>query len=96
MVGRHHVDIVRRPAILKQQRYVGLKRRLIALGGKGVMSLAFNNVSCQFALSEQRVGSDVAAGNVDLIEYLREHPDFIGLLDLFLSLYGQGADFFWV
>jgi hypothetical protein len=96
VVGRRHVHMIRRPAILKQQRYVGLKRGLVALGGEVVVGLAFNNVTRQFALSEQRVGGDVAAGDVDLIEHLREHPDFIGLLDLFSSLYGQGADFFWV
>jgi hypothetical protein len=88
--------MVWRPAILKQQRYVGLKRGLVALDGEVVVGLATHYVGRQFALSEQRVGGDVTAGDVDLIKHLREHPNFIGLLDLLFALYGQDADFFWV
>jgi hypothetical protein len=80
--------MIRCPAILKQEGYVGLKRGLVALGGEMVVTLTPNNVGRQFALREQRIGSDVTAGDVDFIENLHEHPDFIGLLDFFLIFYG--------
>jgi hypothetical protein len=82
--------------MLKKKRYIGFKRGLISLGGEVIVSLAKDQVGCQFTLSKQRVGGNVTAGDVDFVEYLRKHPNFIGLLDLLVALYGQDPDFFWV
>jgi hypothetical protein len=62
-----------------------------------VIATALNDhVVCQFALRQQRIGRDEFAFNVDGIEQLSEHADFIGLLLLITATYGQSADFFWV
>jgi hypothetical protein len=53
-------------------------------------------VVCQFALRQQRICRDEFAFNVDGIEQLSDHADFVGLLLLITAFYGQSADFFWV
>jgi hypothetical protein len=88
--------MIRRPALPKQQRDIGLQRGLIGFDGEMLMGLALDHVGRQFALSKQGVGANVTARDADAVEHGGKHPDFIGLLDLILAFYGQGADFFWV
>jgi hypothetical protein len=48
------------------------------------------------ALGQQGIGGDVFVVEVDGVEQWDGGLDFIGLLGLFIALYRQGADFFWV
>jgi hypothetical protein len=47
-------------------------------------------------LSQQRIGGDVEAGDVDRVEHRRGRLDLIGALDLIVVVDAQPADFFWV
>jgi hypothetical protein len=51
----------------------------------------------QFTLGQQGVGADVLVFEVDGIEQRNGGGDFVGLFDGFdITLYRQGANFFWV
>jgi hypothetical protein len=61
------------------------------------MGAAPDQVSGQLALGQQRVGGDVLVFDVDRVEQRNSGSDFVGLFDRFgVTVYRQGADFFWV
>jgi hypothetical protein len=60
------------------------------------MGLAPDYVAGDILLSQKGIGGDVSTFNVDSVEEGDSGFDFIRVLELFISRYGQGAHFFWV
>jgi hypothetical protein len=51
----------------------------------------------QLTLGQQRVGADVLVFDVDGVEQRNSGSDLVGLFDGFgITVYRQGANFFWV
>lgn len=96
VISRADILMVWCCAVLKQQRDVLFKSLLVAFDAEVVMRAALNQIAGQFALRQQGVCGDGLALNLNGIEYGNKHPDLVGLLDLILALYRQGANFFWV
>jgi len=70
---------------------------LVVLGSEVVMGASLlNNISTQFPLGEQGIGSDGFAGDIDTVEKRDGGFDFVGLFFFVASFYWQGSDFFWV
>jgi hypothetical protein len=50
----------------------------------------------ELALGQQGIGGDVLVFDIEGVEQRDGGLDFIGLLGVFITLYRQGANFFWV
>lgn len=70
---------------------------LVALGREMVMGLSlFDQIYCQFTLSQQGIGGDSFSLDVNAIEQWDCDFNFVGLFFFVTSFNGQSADFFWV
>lgn len=94
MVRRCNLNEIRHTALLERQRDIPLQRRLVALGREVIMRLPLHNIAGQRALGQQRIARDVAPGDVTTRQQRDRHADFVGLLLLVRTRYGQGAHFF--
>ncbi len=84
-------------AILEVQGDVSFEGGLVGFDREEVMGATLDQVSRQLALGQQRVGGDVLVFDVDRVEQRNGGGDFVGLFDRFdITVYRQGADFFWV
>ena len=69
---------------------------LVVLDGEEVMRVAFEEVGCEGALGQQRIGGEGLAGNVvELVEERNDGADLVGAFCLVVGAELQ-ADFFWV
>ena len=82
--------------LTEQKGDVFLKFALIAFDGEMVMRVSTDQIVGEPALRQQGIGADRLAGDIDGVEYAGKHPDFIRLLRLILTFYGERTDFFWV
>ncbi len=72
------------------------KRGLVVFNGEVVMSFTVpDQIVGDLALSQQGIGGNIFALNIDGIKKRDDGLDFVGALNLLVE-YGQGAYFFWV
>ena len=95
VIGGGDLHKIRYTALLERQRDISLQRRLVALGREVIMRLPLHNIAGQRALGQQRIARDVAPCDVTARQQRDRHADFVGLLLLVRTRYGQGAHFFW-
>ena len=98
VIGRRVLDEGGLLAILEVQSDVAFEGGLVTLDGEVVMGGTLGHqVLGQLALGQQGVGADVLVFDVDGIEQRNGGSDFVGLFDGFgITVYRQGANFFWV
>ena len=69
---------------------------LVVLDGEEGMGVAFEEVGCEGALGQQRIGGEGLAADVfELVEERNDGADLVGALRLVVGAELQ-ADFFWV
>lgn len=73
---------------------VGPQGRLIVFDGEEVVGVAVDEVARELALGQQGIGGEGFAGDVEGVDQRDEGADLVGLLDLVVAGYRQGADFF--
>ena len=98
VIGRRMLDEVGLLAILEVQGDISLKGGLVAFDGEVVMGGPLDHqILGELALGQQGVGADVLVCDVDGVEQRNGGGDFVGLFDVFgITVYRQGANFFWV
>ncbi len=99
VVRRGRLDKMRLAAIPKIELQGFQKTGLVSFHRERVVGLALlDQVSRQFALGQQGIGTDIFPLNIDGIQQRDRRLDLVRAFDLFLGLplYGQGTDFFWV
>ena len=68
---------------------------LVSFDGEVVMGLTFSDqVVGELALGQEGIGGNVFALDIDGIKERDGHLDLVGVLDLFITFYGQEATFF--
>lgn len=88
---------VRFPAILEIQANVLKELGLVAFDGEVVMCLpVLDQIAGETPLSQQRIGGDILALDIDGLEQRSSRLDLVGAFGLLIARYGQGTDFFWV
>jgi len=86
---------IRGLALLKVEGNILEQVGLIAFDREVVMGLpVVDQIRGERALSQQGIGGDILAVNLDGIEQRRGHRNLVGALALVGALYGQGPDFF--
>ena len=84
-------------AVLEIQLDILKECGLVCFDGEVIMGLTLpDQVLSDFALSQQGIGSNILALDIDGIQERDGGVDLIGTLELFISVYGQGIYFFWV
>ncbi len=82
-------------AVAEVQLDVGQEPGPVRLDREVVVA-ASDQVGCELALGVQGIGADVLALDVQRLEQRDRHADLVGLLGAVgISVYGEGADFFW-
>lgn len=73
---------------------VVMEELLILFDGEVVVGSPTDQMGCQSALAQERIGSDVLAPDVHLLDKRDESSYLISALETILA--GKQSDFFWV
>jgi len=96
VIRRVALDKIRILPVLEIQCDVFKEPGLVVLDGEMVVSFTVpDQIHGDLALSQQSIGGDFLALNIDGVKEGACGLDFVGTLNL-LVLYGQGTYFFWV
>ena len=91
------MDKIRILPVFKVQGDVFKKVGLVVFDGEVVMSVSlFDQVGCDLALGQERIGGNFSVLNIDGIKEGDGGFDFVGAFEFFSALYRDGVDFFWV
>ncbi len=97
VIGRVAADKIRVLTVFKVQFDVLKKSGLVVLDGEVIMGFTVTDqIVGDLALGQQGIGGNILTLDIDGIQQRDGCLDFIGALDFFMSLYRQGAYFFWV
>lgn len=88
VIGRGDFDIVGGTCVGELCGDVLFQDRLIALHDKVIMGLPGDQVGGQGPLGQQRIYSDVFAGDIASFQYRDRHADFISAFDGITMRYG--------